>query len=387
MRVLQIVNYYYPHIGGIEQTAGDISRIIKSNKNNELEIICFNEKEPSDFILIHKTEDVIDDYYGTRIIRCGCIAKILSQSISLTLYERIRESFKLFNPDVVILHMPNPLEAFLLLKCIPKKVKLIVYWHSDIYKQRFLNIFVKKLIDRLLVRANKIIATSPNYINESNYLKMYFDKCVVVPSCIDENKLIINKKVEENSIKIRSIYSDKIICFACGRHVKYKGFEYLIKAFDNLPDYIELVIAGEGPLTKKLKKMTDGNNRIHYVGRIEQEMLNAYYNVSDIFCFPSITKNEAYGLSLAEAMYFGIPSITFNINGSGVNFVSINKTTGIEIENRNIEKYREGIILLSNNKELRKEYGKNAKKRATDLFLYSKYKKSIEAIVKDICDE
>lgn len=52
--------------------------------------------------------------------------------------------------------------------------------------------------------------------------------------------------------------------------------------------------------------------------------MKAYLSAMDIFCFPSITKNEAFGLALAEGMYYSKPAITFTIDGSGVNFVSLN---------------------------------------------------------------
>ena len=48
--------------------------------------------------------------------------------------------------------------------------------------------------------------------------------------------------------------------------------------------------------------------------------------------FPSITKNEAFGVVLAEAMYCYTPAITFTIEGSGVNWVNLHQVTGLEME-------------------------------------------------------
>ena len=62
-----------------------------------------------------------------------------------------------------------------------------------------------------------------------------------------------------------------------------------------------------------------------------------------MFCFPSISKNEAFGLALAEGMYYEKPAVTFTIPGSGVNYVSLNRVTGIEVENRNVEKYADAM--------------------------------------------
>ena len=54
----------------------------------------------------------------------------------------------------------------------------------------------------------------------------------------------------------------------------------------------------------ELQAQCDGNNKVKLLGRISDKELNAYYLASDIISFPSITKNEAFGLALAEGMYF-----------------------------------------------------------------------------------
>ena len=97
----------------------------------------------------------------------------------------------------------------------------------------------------------------------------------------------------------------------------------------------------------------------------------------DIYCFPSITKNEAFGLALADAMYYEKPAVTFTIPGSGVNYVSLDGVTGIEVENRNVEKYAEALKKLSTDKELRDQYGKAGKKRVIENFLDSQFRENI----------
>ena len=84
--------------------------------------------------------------------------------------------------------------------------------------------------------------------------------------------------------------------------------------------------------------------------------------------FPSITRNEAYGISLAEAMWFGKPGITFKVEGSGVNWVSISNETGLEVENGNSKKYSEAIVKLSTDRYLYNRLSKNAFDRAHNLF-------------------
>lgn len=105
---------------------------------------------------------------------------------------------------------------------------------------------------------------------------------------------------------------------------------------------------------------------------------------SDIFCFPSITKNEAFGLALAEAMYYEKPAVTFTIPGSGVNYVCLNSENGIEVENRNVEAYAMAIKKLANNEELRKKYGMAGKQRVEENFLSSIFAMNISKEIKNI---
>ena len=87
-----------------------------------------------------------------------------------------------------------------------------------------------------------------------------------------------------------------------------------------------------------------------------------------IFAFPSITRNEAFGVVLAESMYCGCPSVTFTIKGSGVNWVSVNGETGIEVENSDYKAYAAALDRLLTDSALREKLSKNAVQRVKELF-------------------
>lgn len=385
MKILQIPNYQYPHIGGIEQVAKDIADSICSEKISQ-KMICFNEDAQDGNVVCHRKETVKDNIDDIEIIRCGCIAKIASQSISLTYNRELKKVFTDFKPDIVIFHYPNPFVAFFLLPLINKNknIKFVLYWHLDITKQKLLGkMFHGQTID-LLKRADKVVATSPNYIDGSQYLSKFKNKCEVIPNCIRTERLEITEATKLKAEEIRTKYKGKTICFGIGRHVPYKGFTYLIKASKYLDDSFKILIGGKGPLTETLKKEALNDKKIEFCGRISDEDLPAYYLACDIFCFPSITKNEAFGIALAEGMYYGKPAVTFNIPGSGVNFVSLDGVTGIECHNGNAEQYAKALKALANDKKLAVEYGENAKKRVIDNFMFDTFKKKINSLVNEL---
>ncbi len=384
-KVLHITKYHYPYVGGTEQVCKDVIDSL-SNLNMVQKVICFNEDAQDGNVICHRGETVHDIVDGIEVIRCGCIAKIASQSISLTYKRELKKVFTDLKPDIVVLHYPNPFVAYFLLPLINKNknIKFVLYWHLDITKQKLLGKLFHGQTLALLKRADKIIATSPNYIDGSPYLSKFKDKCSVIPNCIRTERLEIDENTRAKAEKIRDKYKDKIICFGIGRHVPYKGFTYLIKASKYLDDNFEILIGGKGPLTESLKEEAVNDNKIEFCGRISDEDLPAYYLACDIFCFPSITKNEAFGIALAEGMYYGKPAVTFTIPGSGVNYVNLENVTGIECPNGDVEAYAKAIKKLANDKKIAEEYGKNAKKRVIENFMFDSFKKRIEHLVLDL---
>lgn len=376
-KILHISKYYYPFVGGTEQIARNCVLALKNQY--EQEVFCFNHSNE----FSTGKDDIIDYIDDVRVTRCGCFAKVASQSLSSSYNKLLKEKISEFKPDWIVLHYPNPFATRYLLKYIPFGTKLVVYWHLDIVKQKFIKKFFESQNRRLLKRADRVIATSPNYIDGSPYLQSVKEKCVVIPNCIDEGRLEVNPCVEEISKTIRKKYENKIICLAVGRHVEYKGFEYLIKASKLLGDKYVFLITGKGELTGELKKLARDDHKVHFLGLVSDDELKAYLKTCDIFCFSSITKNEAFGVALAEAMYMGKPSVTFKIPGSGVNYVSLDNVTGLEVENRNVNDYAKAIDILGSNNKLREKYGQSAKMRVIDNFLSSTFNENVLGVFHD----
>lgn len=379
MKILQLVCYFYPHIGGIEQVARDLGDAFEKAgiSRAEQHVLCFRHD---------KGKDSISEVDGMRVARAACFAKVSSQSLSFSFGKLLRIEMKEFAPDLVIFHHPNPFMAHFLLKELKKypQCKLIVVWHLDIFKQKILKLFFKKQSKRLLERAQKVVATSPNYVDGSAELSSVREKCVVVPNCADTSQLVLSAEDEARAAEIRRENEGKTLCFALGRHVSYKGMTHLVGASAFLDDTYAVCIGGVGPLTDKLKKQAKGDGKVKFLGKLSDRDKKAYLSACDVFCFPSITKNEAFGIALAEGMYFAHPAVTFTIPGSGVNYVSVGGETGIEVQNGDDKAFAEAIKTLSSNQELREQYGKNARERVLRLFTKEIFCENVAALLQSI---
>lgn len=347
MKILQISTYYPPNFGGIEMVAYDFSRILLK-LGHEVKILCFN----------HMVGNSIDSYEGVEVYRVGYKTKIASQAISIEYYYILKRLIKQYQPDVIHIHLPNPLIATYLLMVKPK-CKVTVHWHSDIIRQKLLKCFYNPLEKSILKRADRICATSQIYANKSVSLHDFIDKVTVIPNIVEtdffDNITDLNRQTIS---EIKQKYKGKKIIFSIGVHREYKGLKYLIEAARYLTDDYAVIIAGKGPLTESLKQQakTLNINNIEFIGTISDEEKKCYLCSSDIYAFPSISKNEAFGIALAEALYCGLPAVTFTIDDSGVNWVNQNGVTGIEVKDLNSEKYAQALISVSKEK-----YGKAAR--------------------------
>ena len=383
-KVLHISKYYYPFIGGIEKVARDMVNVLRED-DVEQKVICFNENATDGSIKCYKEQTVYDEIDGVEIIRCVYKKKISSQSLSFAYYKEFKKVMDNFSPDIVVFHYPNPYVAHILLKYKKRNFKLLLYWHLDITKQKILKkIFYRQTIS-LIDRASYVIGATPIHIEQSEFSSKFEDKKRILPYMINDENLLLTEEEEEKAKKLRDKYKDDKVCFFIGRHVEYKGLRYLVEASENLLNKnIKILIAGSGELTEELKRKACLDKKIEFLGRINESEKKIYMSMCDIFCFPSITRNEAFGLALAEGMYYGKPAITFSIPGSGVNYVNLNNITGIECENSNAKDYANAIDKLASDDKLRKILGENAKKRIKDNFTSKKFKENVLELFKEL---
>lgn len=363
-KVLHISKFYPPYKGGIEDVCYSI---VSSMVDYDHHVLCFNTGKKT----------VREIYQGVPVIRIGVQMQRYSQPIAFSFPSVLKEELAEFKPDIIHLHTPNPLASFLVCRYIPKNVKLVVHWHSDIVKQQFTYTAYKPFEQKLLKRADAIFATSPNYAEHSLPLRKFMDKVIIVPNGINEDKIAFREGDDKKIEAIKKKFDGKEIIFFMGRHVSYKGIDRLIEAEKEISSDCVILIAGEGPLTNELKKITK-SPRIHFIGKISDDEIRLYMRAASVFAFPSISKNEAFGIVLAEAMYCGTPPVLFSIPGSGVNWLNENGITGLEVANGDVEAFSKAVDnLLQNKDHIREKMGESAHDRIVENFTMSRVKNVI----------
>lgn len=371
--ILQIAKYYYPVEGGIETVTKYLGEGLTTY---EQVVVCFSQDGITR----------LDTVNGVKVYRIASSMNIASQDIAFSYYHYLKKIIYEEQPDIILLHCPNPFLYPITAKLTPKDVKLVLLWHSDILGKGILYKLVKQFEKVILRKADLILATSPNYIHPSSPIYDYRDKTEVVANGIIKSDFVWRTGDETTIEEIRRKYHHKKIVFFVGRHAAYKGIDYLIEAEKYIQSDCVILIGGRGPETERLKAMTQ-SSRIKFIGRIPNEYLRCYYYASDIFAFTSCTKQEAFGIALAEAMYCGSVPVTFTIEGSGVNWVSVNGETGIEVPLGDVKAYAEAIDRLLTDRDLYMKYATAGKDRIVRMFTSERSNAQAEEVLTRFADQ
>ncbi|MDO9027957.1 MAG: glycosyltransferase family 4 protein, partial [Candidatus Roizmanbacteria bacterium] len=172
------------------------------------------------------------------------------------------------------------------------------------------------------------------------------------------------KKVILNGIDHRVYYptnkkkNAKIVILFVARIVPRKGLLYLLKAFKNLlkkTKNIKLTVLGDGPQLSTCMKYARIHNFKKYINFkgyiIGKEKIRSYQE-ADIFCAPY--RNEAFGLTLLEAMAIGVPIVSFK-NSAFKEILKDYPYQELLVKPKDTNKLAEALSKLINNEKMRKE--------------------------------
>jgi len=259
--------------------------------------------------------DIVD---GVRVHRARSFGVLLSQPVAPGFPAMVRRTAA----DVLHLHHPNPLGDLAVLA--DARRPLVVTQHSDVVRQRLLWPLYGPLVRRVFARARFVAIGSEQLLRTSRELRGFEQKARVIPFGIDSARLEATPAVLERAAALRSAWGGGPVVLTVGRMVGYKGFDVLLRAARGLRATVVLV--GTGPLEAGLRASAPPN--VRFTGRVSDEELVACYHAADVFCLPSVTIAEAFGIVLLEAMACGLPLVTTALP-TGVSAVNRDGVTGL----------------------------------------------------------
>jgi rhamnosyl/mannosyltransferase len=368
MRILHLSKYYHPYRGGIEKVIKELAEAALL-EGHDVTVICSSESN-------QKKVEIVN---GVKVIRLPQWGTVFSQPLTPSIFWSVQKEFE--KAEVVHLHAPNPLFEFACLS-FEFAAPLVVTFHCEVMKSRWLNRFYEPVSKAVLQKANRILVATPFHIEHSFWLKEFQQKCEIIPFGIEPKFETKTLSLNEHLQAIKNKY-DRYFLFI-GRMVPYKGVNVLLEAMQSVPQ--NLILIGKGPYLERWKALSRQlglADRVHFLGPVSaDDEFGAFIHGCDALVLPSINEAEAFGLVLLEAMSCKKPAITTDLK-SGVKFVNVHGQTGLEVPRGDSEALASAMNELRHSDSYRLQLGEQAYEHFYNHFLISQsLKKHLEVYQK-----
>ncbi|MEO6454496.1 MAG: glycosyltransferase family 4 protein [Ginsengibacter sp.] len=360
----------FSETGGIEKVsriAGKALYELCGEENINLRIYSLHD-EPS---------DANDKYFPAKIF-CGFNARRFPFVL-----KSIRNGIK---SNIVLLSHINLLSIGYLIKKLSPKTKIILLAHG-------IEIWEPLLPPRriMLLNCDRILAVSrftKDIIDRNNLLKE--GQCIVLNNCLDPFLQETNPGKPVSLLNRYGLGNSSIILMTLSRifsNERYKGYEKVIRALQQLiPEFPGLKYMIVGKYDAEEKKRLDDiitetgvEQKVIFTGFIPDDELADHYNLADVYIMPS--KKEGFGISFIEAMFYGIPVIAGNSDGSAD--ALFNGALGTLINPEDQEEITAAIKkILINKTSFTPDRNLLLQK-----FSYPTYKNNLEVILQDLQNE
>jgi phosphatidyl-myo-inositol dimannoside synthase len=243
---------------------------------------------------------------------------------------------------------------------------------------------VRAQLKRTLQAADAVLYINQKTKQELIRLGAAPEKLHVVYPGVDEKKLSAMNN-PETVLAHYNIQPPYIL--SVSRLVKRKGTSDLLEAFARQEDKnVQLVIVGDGPERKRLKKQAEKMGiTVIFLGSIPDEELHALYSRATMFALtPKELPGdyEGFGIVYLEAGFFEIPVI--GTKTGGVAEAVTDGVTGLLADPGNVDSIARALQKLCSAPTLATQLGKAGAERVTTKFLWKHTMENLQAIFEKI---
>lgn len=367
MRILHFFKTALPEtMGGVEQVIHQLAR--SSSHHGASSVVLSLSAHPAPSAI------EMDGYLAYQAKLNFQVASTGFSLSAVSMFKRLAQE-----ADIIHYHFPWPFMDVLHFACRIKKPTVVSY-HSDIVSQQNLLRLYQPLQSRFLKSIDRIVASSPNYLQSSAVLAPLADKVDIIPIGLDKRSFPepTNERIEH----WEKIVGRRFFLFV-GVLRYYKGLHTLLEAAHNTS--LPIVIVGSGPKELELKAQAIrlGLGHVHFLGALPDEDKVALLGLSGCVVFPSHLRSEAFGITLLEGAMFGKPLISCEI-GTGTTYINIADETGLVVPPNNPAVLREAMQFIWENPVIASEMGRKAEQRYQQYFTSEKMVSSYVDVYRDL---
>ena len=346
---IAMVGQFPPHFGGVGVHIHTLSKKLVE-EGHEVFVITYPHKEIRDIDGIH--------VIGTKGINLPGIRGLMFKNNAK---KELEDLIKKEDIDIIHGHYLFPAGAAAVEVGNKHNIKTYVTAHgSDMFELYKSKPFMRPTIKKVLKNADGIFAVSKALRQEiiATGVSGIAEKTKLSWHSVDITKFSLK---DDDSFKKEFGLFDKPIVLFVGNLIKRKNVGALLEAKKIAKSDYYLVIVGDGPLSKKLRKKVEDENIPDVIFTGSRTDVENIIPNCDFLVLPSFS--ESFGLVLIEALACGKPVI-----GSDVGGISeiINDDVGLLVNPNDVSSISNSIDKLVDDEDLRVSLSRNARNRAKD---------------------
>lgn len=383
MRILHCGKFYPPHHGGMETFLDQLAQAQAAAGDEVL-------------VLAHGSAPALEQPAPRLTVRRAPVAVTLGGYAPLapTLPFLYFQALRRFRPQIIHVHAPNGAALWPALARFADHTPIVLHWHADVQfpverKPSALLLACWQRLEALALRqADMVIATTQGYLDASPALAPHRSKCRVAPLGLAEPQDAppLNQ-AEADHPALRFLDSrPNLRVLAVGRIAHYKGFGLLMQALRAVPG-ASLCLVGEGEERPQLEALAAEPallGRVHLAGGVSDAVLDACYRRSHVLCLPSLTRSEAFGMVLLEAMSRGLPCVAANVPGSGMAEVLDQGRAGLLVAPGSVEDLASALGRLATDPALRQRLALAGQERFAACYAMPQVARRIRALYDEV---
>jgi glycosyltransferase involved in cell wall biosynthesis len=372
MKVALAAPYFAPHIGGVESHVLALARELL-RRGHEVQVFTSNHAGLKEF----------DSVEGVPVRR----VPVSSMLFDTPLTPRLTGVLQSEKWDLIHAHSPPPMSSYYAARAAVKADVPLVYTHHcdpeipSLLGRAVSWVYYRTLLNYTLRHAARIIVYTESYAATSYALWKH--PTALVPTGLDlahfgpgnDGAAVLKK---------HGLEGGRTVLFV-GRLTAHKGIQTIIEAAALTGPDVRFVLVGPGDFpaawSRRMREL-GVEKKFVLAGKVAENELPAYYAACDLLVLPSLSRLEAFGLVLVEAMASGKPVVASDL--PGVREVIKDGKTGLLCDPFNAADLAAKIGALAGNDRAASEMGAAGRKLAEERYSWEVIGGKIEKVYKDV---
>ncbi|MCA1813413.1 MAG: glycosyltransferase family 4 protein [Halobacteriales archaeon] len=305
LRIAMACPNFLPHVGGVESHVACISEGLAARGHDMTVLTASQPGAPAR-----------ERIGGVQVERLPRMASPVGTPVTPALARRARE----LRPDILHSHSPPPVTSWHAGKAALRgKLTHVLTYHCDLDLPRAwgplaVGAYERTLLQTTLRSAALVLATTQGYADTSRALwRVPESRRAIVPNPVDVQRF---RPGLATDWRARLGLDGQPMALFVGRLAHHKGIEHFVQSAQHSGSAVH-VVAGEGPLRPTLERLAarQAPGKVRFAGKVLHEELPALYAACDLAVLPSVSRLEAFGIAVLEAMASGKPVVVADIPG------------------------------------------------------------------------